>query len=65
MREVISVHVGQAGVQIGNACCKPFALTNDQHNAVPAGGHARATRFFGRFQFESVIYASVLIVRHF
>jgi hypothetical protein len=22
MREVISVHVGQAGVQIGNACCK-------------------------------------------
>lgn len=21
MREVISVHVGQAGVQIGNACC--------------------------------------------
>lgn len=25
MREVISVHVGQAGVQIGNACCK-FSL---------------------------------------
>ena len=24
MREVISVHVGQAGVQIGNACCKFF-----------------------------------------
>lgn len=22
MREVISLHVGQAGVQIGNACCK-------------------------------------------
>jgi hypothetical protein len=22
MREVISVHVGQAGVQIGNACCE-------------------------------------------
>ena len=21
---VISIHVGQAGVQIGNACCKPF-----------------------------------------
>ena len=21
MREVISVHVGQAGIQIGNACC--------------------------------------------
>ena len=26
MREVISVHVGQAGVQIGNACCKFVAL---------------------------------------
>jgi tubulin alpha len=24
MREVISVHVGQAGVQIGNACCESF-----------------------------------------
>lgn len=24
MREVISVHVGQAGVQIGNACCELF-----------------------------------------
>ena len=27
MREVISIHVGQAGVQIGNACCEPsFSL---------------------------------------
>lgn len=26
MREVISVHVGQAGVQIGNACCKSSRL---------------------------------------
>jgi hypothetical protein len=26
MREVISVHVGQAGVQIGNACCKSFSF---------------------------------------
>ena len=26
MREVISVHVGQAGVQIGNACCMYFFL---------------------------------------
>lgn len=24
MREVISVHVGQAGVQIGNACCESY-----------------------------------------
>ena len=28
MREVISVHVGQAGVQIGNACCKPANYSN-------------------------------------
>jgi tubulin alpha len=27
MREVISVHVGQAGVQIGNACCEPLFYT--------------------------------------
>ena len=26
MREVISIHVGQAGVQIGNACCKATFL---------------------------------------
>ena len=26
MREVISVHVGQAGVQIGNACCESRVL---------------------------------------
>ena len=26
MREVISVHVGQAGVQIGNACCKSYFM---------------------------------------
>jgi tubulin alpha len=26
MREVISVHVGQAGVQIGNACCMSFLV---------------------------------------
>jgi tubulin alpha len=26
MREVISVHVGQAGVQIGNACWELYCL---------------------------------------
>lgn len=29
---VISIHVGQAGVQIGNACCKPF-ITRIFHSA--------------------------------
>lgn len=45
MREVISLHVGQAGVQIGNACCKsslsvisPFSLRPGHRGAL----HARA-----------------------
>ena len=28
MREVISIHVGQAGIQIGNACCECSFLLN-------------------------------------
>ena len=35
MREVISIHVGQAGVQIGNACCElavlHFTHERDRH----------------------------------
>ncbi|KAJ3343763.1 Tubulin alpha-2 chain [Gonapodya sp. JEL0774] len=34
MREVISVHVGQAGVQIGNACWELYCL---EHNIRPDG----------------------------
>ncbi|EPQ59925.1 hypothetical protein GLOTRDRAFT_103101 [Gloeophyllum trabeum ATCC 11539] len=34
MREVISVHVGQAGVQIGNACWELYTL---EHNLTPEG----------------------------
>jgi len=26
MREVLSIHIGQAGVQIGNACWELFCL---------------------------------------
>ena len=26
MREVISIHIGQAGVQVGNACWELFCL---------------------------------------
>lgn len=29
MREVISVHVGQAGVQMGNACWELYCLEHD------------------------------------
>lgn len=43
MREVISVHVGQAGVQIGNACCK-YSTTHVSSAASTA--HSRCRRVF-------------------
>ena len=38
MREVISVHVGQAGVQIGNACCELSPLSGLKTQALHATG---------------------------
>ena len=37
MREVINVHIGQAGVQLGNACWELFCL---EHNILPDGTFA-------------------------
>jgi tubulin alpha len=34
MREIISIHVGQAGVQVGNACWELFCL---EHGIQPDG----------------------------
>ncbi|WP_411026666.1 hypothetical protein, partial [Salmonella sp. s54395] len=34
MRECISIHIGQAGVQIGNACWELYCL---EHNIQPNG----------------------------
>lgn len=34
MREVISIHIGQAGVQLGNACWELFCL---EHGIMPDG----------------------------
>ena len=34
MREVISVHIGQAGVQLGNACWELYCL---EHGITPDG----------------------------
>lgn len=34
MREVISIHVGQAGIQLGNACWELFCL---EHGIQPDG----------------------------
>jgi len=37
MREVLSIHIGQAGVQVGNACWELFCL---EHNILPDGTFA-------------------------
>ena len=34
MKEIISIHVGQAGIQIGNACWELFCL---EHGIKPDG----------------------------
>jgi hypothetical protein len=34
MREVISIHIGQAGVQVGNSCWELFCL---EHGITPEG----------------------------
>jgi tubulin alpha len=34
MREIISLHIGQAGVQLGNACWELYCL---EHNILPDG----------------------------
>lgn len=44
MREVISLHVGQAGVQIGNACCKLAYLDGDVLLTRPRGALYTRTR---------------------
>jgi tubulin alpha len=38
MREVISIHIGQAGVQIGNACWELYCL---EHGIQPDGQMAQ------------------------
>ena len=62
MRECLSVHVGQAGVQIGNACWELYCL---EHGVAPDGSmHEGAGRGSGDdsfstfFQGESVWFVS-------
>lgn len=52
MREVISVHVGQAGVQIGNACCMSFSLFIHNYAIVAAvtAECIQRTRPFRRYE---------------
>jgi len=49
MREVISVHVGQAGVQIGNACWELYCL---EHGIQP-DGHIPSDKQTGDTSFET------------
>ncbi|RUP44432.1 tubulin alpha chain-like protein [Jimgerdemannia flammicorona] len=57
MREVISVHVGQAGVQIGNACwelyCLEHGLQPDGTLSVDASGQYSQDRSFDTFFSET------------
>ena len=43
MREVLSVHIGQAGVQIGNACWELYCL---EHGIKPDGTLEQVIYFF-------------------
>src|SRR5690349_18669334 len=49
MREVISVHVGQAGVQIGNACWELYCL---EHGIQP-DGHIPSEKHTGDSSFDT------------
>ena len=40
MREVINLHIGQAGVNIGNSCWELFTL---EHGITPAGEREEGT----------------------
>lgn len=43
MREVISIHIGQAGIQVGNACWELFCL---EHDFQPDGMMPRSLPLF-------------------
>ena len=38
MREVISIHLGQAGIQAGNACWELYCLEHEEVGAESAEG---------------------------
>lgn len=43
MREIISIHIGQAGIQVGNSCWELYCL---EHGIQPDGMMPRSVRFF-------------------
>ena len=50
MREVISVHIGQAGIQVGNACWELYCL---EHGIQP-DGQVYMRRLIDRDDFETL-----------
>ena len=46
MREVISIHIGQAGIQTGNACWELYCL---EHGIQPEYVHEPSARVSGFF----------------
>jgi hypothetical protein len=48
MREVISIHIGQAGIQVGNACWELYCL---EHGILPDGNMPR---------YNNIIYNIIL-----
>jgi len=54
MREVISVHVGQAGVQMGNACwelyCLEHGINPDGTMEKESGDESFSTFFFSNWK---------------
>jgi hypothetical protein len=44
MREIISIHIGQAGIQVGNACWELYCL---EHDIQPDGMMPRYLFFSG------------------
>ena len=55
MRECISIHIGQAGVQMGNACWELFCLEHDiqPDGLVPSDVTAHNDSSFGTFFYET------------
>jgi tubulin alpha len=54
MREIISIHIGQAGVQLGNSCWELYCL---EHGINPHGSFAstdkKTAKSFGTFFSET------------
>jgi Tubulin/FtsZ family, GTPase domain len=56
MREIISIHIGQAGIQVGNSCWELYCL---EHGIQPDG---LMPRFDINFDTKSPFYALFLFL---